>query len=119
MKRLIIVSALAVAVLFALAIPASAHGVSPAKLARAGWACEDVPGLGVHCFPPGTTFGSPSVSALVFGGTTDPADSHASLTSTEILLRSDLYAGQPCPGEDSDHWHALPFGYHACHHPVR
>ena len=37
---------------------------------------------------------------------------------TELLLRADLYAGQPCPQDSLPTWDLLPFsgGYYACHH---
>jgi hypothetical protein len=101
---------------------AEAHGVSPAKLGNAGWTCFDVPGLGVHCQPPGSEASSASLSLLVFD-TSDPGAGHAPFSGTEILIRADLYNGQPCPGEGADDYEGLDlFGgpeidYYACHHP--
>lgn len=98
-----------------IAAPASAHGVSPQKLTNAGWECFDVPGLGVHCPPPGHHASTATMTVLYFD-TTDPAATHAPFSGTELLLRADLYHGQPCPQEGTDPWHLLPFGYYACHH---
>ena len=101
---------------------ASARGPSPATLTTAGWACFNVPGLGVHCQPPGSDASSATISFLYFFDTTDPGDTDADLTGTETLIRADLYHGQPCPQEGLDQWTGLDlFGgpdvdYYACHH---
>ncbi len=100
---------------------AEAHGSSPAKMVRAGWECQNVPGLGVHCFPPGSAASSASIPVKVFD-TDDPSATHADFLGTEILIRADLYHGQPCPQEGHDEYHGLDlFGgpeidYYACHH---
>jgi len=39
-----------------------------------------------------------------------------SFARTELLLRADLYADQPCHQEGLAEWTLLPFGYRACHH---
>jgi hypothetical protein len=99
---------------------AEAHGLSPAKLSRAGWTCFNVPGLGVHCQTPGSDASSASIPISVFD-TSDPGATHAEFLGTEILIRADLYHGQPCPQEDHDEYHGLDlFGdpaidYYACH----
>ena len=71
-----------------------------------------------HCSPPGR----PSVADII-AGTDVPSVTHqvfhadGSLAGTEVLIRSDLYAGQPRP---RDEWLPVPpFGpvqYYACHH---
>jgi hypothetical protein len=93
--------------------------VSPAKLVRAGWSC-DVIGE-VHCFPPATGASSASITVRVFD-TSDPTATDAPFLGTEILIRADLYQGQPCPQDGLDEYHGLDlFGgpeidYYACHH---
>lgn len=101
---------------------ASAHGVSPAQLSSSGWMCVNVPGLGVHCFAPGAFRSSPSVQVLVFD-TTDPGAVDAPFHGTEILIRDDIYKGQPCPTEGIEEYTLLPadetpfpVDYRACHH---
>ena len=96
---------------------AEAHGVSPAKLNRAGWSCDNIAPLGVHCFPPGTGASSASISVLVFD-TTDEGATHAPFLGAEILIRSDLYHGQPCPQEGLDEYvdlSGIGLPYFACH----
>lgn len=101
---------------------ASAHGVSPAQLGRAGWTCFNVPDLGVHCIPPGGMQSSASVSLRVFD-TDDAGSADAPFLGTEILIRADLYAGQPCAQDGGGEYHflpsaesGLPVDYYACHH---
>lgn len=100
---------------------AGAHGTNPAQLSRAGWFCFNVPDLGVHCVPPGGMASSASVSLHVFD-TNDPGATHAPFLGTEILIRADLYAGQPCPQDGGGEYHflpssesGLPVDYFACH----
>lgn len=96
-----------------------AHGLSPAKLVRAGWSCEVIGE--VHCFGPGGEKSSASINVMVFD-TDDPTADHAPFLGTEILIRADLYSDQPCPQDNLDHYHGLDlFGdpaidYYACHH---
>jgi len=109
-------------VMFAIAVSgtgsASAHGTSPAKLAAAGWNCFDVPGLGVHCQPPGDGASGATLVFLVFD-TSDPSATHARFKGTELLISTGLYHGQPCPQEGVDDYTDLSGGglpYFACHH---
>jgi hypothetical protein len=125
MKRLLI-SVLAIA---ALALPAAAlstsGGLSPKQLSDAGWTCFNVPGLGVHCAPPGQPFpptGQPHVQLLYFFHTTDPNSTVPDFTGTETLIRADLYQGEPCPTEPGPNGGytylpdiGIPLNYYACH----
>ena len=124
MKRTFLILALAVILLMATVAGASAHGKgnSPASLGGAGWACMDIPNLGVHCFPPGAVLGSPSVSVKVFD-TNDINAEHATVLGTEILIRGDIYAHgqQPCATDGGGLYHDLSQEdpnnpYFACHH---
>lgn len=123
MKRVFLILTLAVILLIVGVAGASAQGKgnTPYRLGQAGWHCENVPGLGVHCFPPGAYNASASLSVKYFD-TTDPGSNDAAFLGTELLIRADLYAGQPCPQEGSDHYHALDLDgngsidYYACHH---
>lgn len=95
--------------------------VSPAHLERAGWFCVDVPGLGIHCFPPKALrvpAPPPSIEAMVFDSAT------GEFLGTEILIRDDLYADQPCRSEGGSYapvpgaelGHPGVEYYYACHH---
>lgn len=120
MKRLWFILALTVILLMATVAGASAHGKgnSPAHLGDAGWVCENIPTLGVHCFPPGTVFDGPSITVKVYD-TSDPSADHAPFLGTEILIRADIYAWQPCATDGGGPYHDLSGGglpYFACHH---
>jgi hypothetical protein len=96
---------------------AEAQGNSPAKRVAAGWFCFDVPDLGVHCVPPGSGASSASIPVQIFD-TSDPGDSDAPFLGTEILIRADLYHGQPCPQEGLEEYFDLSgegLPYFACH----
>lgn len=91
-------------------------------LSARGWFCQNVPGLGVHCFAPGVFSSLASVSVLVFD-TDDATHENAPFLGTELLIRADLYAGQPCPPEGGGEYELLPASespfpvdYRACHH---
>ncbi len=105
---------------------ADASRFSPASLSARGWTCVDVvllddTDLGVHCFPPGFMSHDASIAVLYFG-TSDPDSTDAPFLGTEILIRADLYAGQPCPSEGlapyMDLLPLLEIPYFACHFPV-
>lgn len=99
----------------ALAGPVAAGGVNPAQLQKAGWTCFNVPGLGVHCTPPGGSGNATAV--LYFGGTSDPGATDAAFSGTELLLAPDVYNTRntpPCPQEGLDAWTNLGFAF-ACH----
>lgn len=85
-----------------------------------GWDCNPLILIGghYHCSPPGR----PSVADII-AGTDVPSVVHqvflpnGNFAGTEILIRADLYAGQPCP---TDQWLPVPpvgpVQYYACHH---
>lgn len=118
MKRKFFV-ALVLTLLFAsTAVAAMAHGQTADTLTKAGWTCVNTgPRNWTHCFKPGFTLDAASQIVKVFS-----VDGHTYL-GTELLLRDDLYQGQPCPQEGADHYHLLPASqtpftvdYQACHH---
>lgn len=87
------------------------------QLENAGWFCFDPgPDFGIHCLDPGHELGSgQSLPLMVFAD-----DGGQIFAGTEILLSSDIYAGQPCPQEGMDTYADLSGGgldYFACHHP--
>jgi hypothetical protein len=87
-----------------------------------GWDCDPLVLIGghYHCTPPGKdgvleiiagTADSPSIVHQVFR-------SDGRFAGTELLIRADLWAGQPCP---TDIWLPVPPWlpepmYFACHH---
>ena len=92
------------------------------RVQAAGWDCTPLVLIGghYHCSPPGV----PSVADIVAGTADTPSIVHAvfradgTLAGTEFLVRSDLFAGQPCP---TDVWLPVPPwlpepAYWACHH---
>lgn len=96
----------------------SAAGPQPGNLSDHGWTCFPVPGLGVHCSPPGREFAPPIQQAtpiLYWFGTLDPTDTNADFTGTELLLPHGQYHGQPCPQEGLDEWTDIGIA-RACHH---
>lgn len=104
--------AAAIGLLLLIGAPAASAASGPATLTAAGWTCFVPPGDVVHCQPPGTKMGNPTITLRVFGGI-DPSAASAPFLGTELLVREDLYHGQPCPRNE---WIILPFGYRACHH---
>jgi len=112
MKRLIVLTA-TVALLVGLAAgPALARGVTTDRLERAGAVCFPIEGQ-PHCIVPGGLTSTSSIPILVF-------DSDGTFLGTELLLRADLYAGQPCPQDDvlllPGAATGLGADYYACHH---
>jgi hypothetical protein len=116
----VLVAALAAA-MAAFAGPAAGAGNRTlAQAQAAGWDCTPLILIGshYHCSPPGR----PSVADII-AGTDVPTVEHqvfepdGNFAGTEILIRADLFAGQPCP---TDQWLPVPpFGpvqYYACHH---
>jgi hypothetical protein len=99
-----------------------ARGSSPAQLARAGWTCINAgPDDFVHCFPPGAFKSDETLAVRVFE-TTDVDAEDAHFLGTELLIRDDVYQGQPCP-QNGEEYELLPASvtglqadYRACHH---
>ena len=121
--RRVTIALLAIALLLPLTATAQRRGgLSPKQLNDQGWLCFNVPGLGVHCVPPGQEWPptSPTVQLLYFFNTTDPESDVPDFTGTETLLREDFYRGQPCPTEASGQYVFLGdlgggVNYYACH----
>jgi hypothetical protein len=122
MKRILVwtVAILAVATIYSHIAVAS--GNSPAQLSRAGWLCVNAgPDNYVHCFPPGAMAATASLSVKVFE-TTDVNATSAHFLGTELLIRADLYEGQPCAQNGHEYEllpssaSGLPADYRACHH---
>ena len=115
--------AVVLAVLALAAPSASAGSVSPAKLVKAGWDCLFVLGA-VHCAPPGglarVVDGSAETMTFVVFRTTDPTAGDAPFLGIEIIVRDDLFNGQPCPTDppSGEYTYLLPLiglDYWACH----
>jgi len=114
---------LAVAMGSTVAQSAAAQGVNPKQLGKAGWDCLFVLGA-VHCAPPGglarVVDGSAETMTFRVFATTDPADDGADFLGTELIVRNDLFNGQPCPTDppSGQYTHLLPLiglNYWACH----
>lgn len=90
---------------------AEAGGPDMGSLENAGYTCLDIAG-GMHCFknlPAGQT----AVPVMVF-------NYDGEFEGTELLIASDLYAGQPCPQQELEEYLDLgALGYRACHHYYR
>ena len=93
-----------------------------AQAQAAGWDCNPLILIGghYHCSPPG----KPGVQDIINGTATSPSIVHqvfrrdGTFAGTELLIRADLFAGQPCP---TDQWLPVPPWlttptYYACHH---
>jgi hypothetical protein len=113
MRRITISLVVAAALVLSLAAVsqsgARSGGLTPNQLNESGWTCFNVPGLGVHCSPPGKPFPptGPQTQLLYFFNTTDPASEVPDFTGTESLLRDDRFHGQPCPTEPDGQYHFL------------
>lgn len=88
----------------------------------AGWDCTPLVLIGghYHCSPPGKQ----GVAEIISGTADSPSIVHTvfradgTFAGTELLIRADLWAGQPCP---TDVWLPVPPWlpeptYVACHH---
>lgn len=104
------------------AAPAAAQGPDPARLAAAGWFCFSHTPEAVHCLPDGDAVlsGEAATSTIL----TFAADTNE-FWGTELLIRQDLYHGQPCPQDDVGGQPTtyiplsalgLPLPYFVCHH---
>jgi len=114
---------LAVALGSTVAQPAAARSVSPNQLGEAGWNCLFVLGA-VHCAPPGglarVVDGSAETMTFSVFATSDSTDEDAEFLGTELIVRNDLFNGQPCPTDppSGQYTHLLPLiglDYWACH----
>ena len=120
MKRMLVVLVAAAALAAPLVAAGASGGLTPKQLGDSGWTCFNVPGLGVHCSPPGKPWPptEPTVQLLYFFHTTDPSSDVPDFTGTETLIRADVFAGQPCPTEPSGQYTflgALGLDYFGCH----
>ena len=126
MRRLIFGTVLVLTVALT-AGPASAAGVNPAQLTRAGWDCILPPpdfNPNVHCAPPGALAGvisgEAAMASMLAFGTADVGATEAPLLGTERMIRADLFHGQPCPTDPPSFeysWLFPRFGwdYYICH----
>ena len=89
---------------------ASADNTSD-KLANAGFFCVNAgPSNFLHCLRL-SHFGNPSVPVMVY------SEDGSQFKGTELLLRPDIYAGQPCPQDSGELWdYNEDLDYMACHH---
>lgn len=81
------------------------------KLADAGFFCVNAgPSNWLHCLQL-RHFGNPSVPVKVY------SEDGVEFKGTELLLRPDIYAGQPCRQDDGEVWdYNEDLDYMACHH---
>jgi hypothetical protein len=87
-----------------------AAGHTASQLERAGWTCGIAgPNFWTHCMKKNPADSPNTIPVKVFSN--DGSD----FLSTELLIRDDLYNGQPCPQEGGGEYFLLPFGYRACH----
>lgn len=114
----VVTLAVATAVLAGSALGTGGPGGTMGQAQAAGWDCNPQILIGgyYHCAPPGRA----SVADLIAGTEVSSIDLRVfnpdgTFAGTEILLRADLYAGQPCPQDGLAEWDLLPFGYRACH----
>src|SRR5712691_6116883 len=114
-RSMFVLAAVAVAVGVA-ASAASADGLTAAQLQAQGWACRIPSGETLlNCRAPGSEplpTGPTEVNFLVFDAT------GTTFVGTEHLIRSDLYAGQPCQGTPTGTYDFIPVGpgYDGCYH---
>lgn len=93
---------------------ASAEGQNASQLEDAGWTCIVAgPSDWIHCFPPSQ---NPSAAPATLQVKVFDVAGYPFL-GTELLIRADLYHGQPCPQDDSETYEPVPgMPYLACHH---
>lgn len=125
MRRAALAACVIAGVLALAVAPAAAGGVSPAQLQRAGWDCLiPLPGDDVHCTGPGSLgevlAGTARTATFLVFDTQDPQSEDAPLLGTELIIRSDLFHGQPCPTDppSEEYTYLLPLlglDYWACH----
>ncbi len=120
MKRKLLLAVILALLLTSTAVVASAAGGHTAgQLSRAGWSCTNAgPHNWTHCFRPGFDPTGESLNVKVFSG------DGGTFLGTELLLRADIYRGQPCPQDGGEEYELLPaapdgpfpVAYRACHH---
>jgi hypothetical protein len=97
--------------------PATADGLTPAKLVNAGWTCFTDPGAPrIVCSDPGhgrptpnDPDAPPSYNFKIF-------DLDGTFTGTSHLVRADLYNGRSCPQTGASYFFIAPIGYYRCEH---
>ena len=88
-----------------------AGGQTSEQLERAGWTCFPAgPDDWTHCWKKDPADGPSTIPVKVF------SEDGSDFLSTELLIRADLYNGQPCPQEGGGEYADPGFGYRACHH---
>ena len=88
-----------------------AKGHTASQLEDAGWNCFNAgPHDWVHCMKKNPADGPSTIPVKVFSVDGDE------FLGTELLIREDLYNGQPCPQEGGGEYADPGFGYRACHH---
>ena len=125
-RGIAVVASLAVLLIVPLGT-ATAGGISPAQLTRAGWTCILPPpefNPNVHCLPAnqlaGVISGEAEVVISLAFATDDLTATQADLLGTERMIRADIFAGQPCPTDPPAtgySWLFPRFGwdYYICH----
>jgi hypothetical protein len=114
MKKLFNTTTVFVILLAAFMVSGTAQaGNTAAKLKRAGYACfNDGPSNWTHCWIE-SKIGNQVIPIKVF------SEDGTEFLGTELLLRDDVYRGQPCPQDGLALWEFLDFGdglgYFACH----
>jgi hypothetical protein len=100
------------------AAAATAEGINPQQLVKAGWTCfNDPANPRVVCSDPGhgrptvpaDPNGPPSYNFKIFG-------LDGSFIGTLHLIRADLYNGQSCPQTGGSYAFIPPIGYYRCEH---
>ncbi len=86
-------------------------GNNAEKKANAGFDCFEgpPPNLWTHCWRV-KDFSEPAIAVKVY------SEDGAEFLGTELLIREDLYGGQPCPQDGGEWAHIEGLGYYACHH---
>ncbi len=88
-----------------------AKGHTASQLENAGYNCfEAGPHDWIHCMKKDPADGPSTIPVKVFS--VDGSE----FLKTELLMRADLYNGQPCPQEGGGEYDDTGFGYFACHH---
>lgn len=86
-------------------------GNNAEKKAKAGFACFNAgPSNWTHCWR-AKDFSEPAIPVSVY------SEDGSEFLGTELLIRQDLYHGQPCPQDGGEEWELNEsLGYYACHH---